>query len=447
MELSDNAKIAVIGGGPAGSFAAYFLLDFAKRIGLQSIQVDIFEPKEFSCAGAKGCNHCGGLISESMLQNLSMEGIIIPSEVVMNSIDSYRMHTQDGTVLIQLPLAQMRILTVYRGGGPKQDQNNTETPKASFDAYLLELALSKGARLIPERVMQLDWHEQRPRLTTKNGTIATYDLLIGAVGVNGGGLKLFEAWDFNYVSPQTVKAYVGEFLIGQENVKRYTGNAMNVFLLDIPGLKFAALIPKGPYVTLCMQGEICDELLKQFLDHPIVRRCFPPEWEPPTGLCHCLPKCNVGEPLGYFTDRVVLIGDCGVSRLYKDGIGAAYLTARACAATAVFFGISAHDFQKHYRPICQRIQNDNRLGRIVFDMIALPKKIGFLRRGILSMTRREQSLGGEQRPMSIFLWNSFTGSATYKRILIESAHPRFIMRFLWELLKAILLGKPSSVQS
>lgn len=96
MELTDGSRVAVIGGGPAGSFSAYFLLDFAERIGLKNLQVDLYEPKDFPAVGAKGCNHCGGLISESMLQNLSMEGIVIPSEVIMNTVDTYRMHTQDG---------------------------------------------------------------------------------------------------------------------------------------------------------------------------------------------------------------------------------------------------------------------------------------------------------------------------------------------------------------
>ena len=438
MELADESRIAIIGGGPAGSFSAYFILDFAKRIGLKNLLVDIYEPKDFSAIGAKGCNHCGGLVSESMLQNLSMEGIVVPSEVIMNTIDSYIMHTQDGSVLIQLPLVQMRVATVYRGGGPKQGDGPEDSPKTSFDGYLLKLACSHGARHIMERVIRIAWNEGRPQVQTKTGSIKIYDLIIGAVGVNGGGMKLFQNLDLGYTPPKTAQAFVGEYYIGQENVERYVGGAMNVFLLDIPGLKFAALIPKGPFVTLCIQGDVSGDLPEQLLQHPVVRRCFPPDWQAPPGQCRCLPKCNIGEPLHYFADRVVLVGDSGVSRLYKDGIGAAYLTARACAATTVFFGIGKKNFQQHYLPTCQRIKKDNQLGQFVFAMIEMPKKISFLRRAILSMTRREQSLGGPQRPMSIFLWNSFTGSATYKKILWESMHPRFALRFLWELLKAIL---------
>ena len=450
MELTHNSRVAVIGGGPAGSFSAYYLLDFAKRIGLTGLHVDIYEPKDFAYMGAKGCNHCGGLVSESMLQLLSMEGIVVPSDTIMNTIDSYKMHTQDGTVVIELPLAQMRIATVYRGGGPKlrgkvDDIPPGDLPKASFDGYLLDLACSHGANHILERVTNLSWQDGLPHVTTKAGTHNTYDLLVGAVGVNGGGMKLFENWDFGYQPPKTVKAFVGEYRIGRENVERYIGGAMNVFLLNIPGLKFAALIPKGPFVTLCMQGDISHELINNFIDHSVVRRCFPPGWEPPSNQCHCLPKCNIGEPLRYYSDRVVLVGDSGVSRLYKDGIGAAFQTGRACAATAIFFGVRKEDFEKYYQPACDRIKYDNLLGRYVFDMIEIPKKVGFLRRAILSMARREQKRAGPQRPMSMFLWNSFTGSATYKKILWDSIHPRFVLRFTWELIKAMFQRKPTPV--
>ena len=440
MELTNNARIGVVGGGPAGAFTAFFLLDFAERIGLENLQVDIYEPMDFSFTGAKGCNHCGGLISESMLQHLSLEGIVIPSEVIMNTVDSYKMHTQDGSVVIRLPLAQMRIATVYRGSGPQQ-KGVTETLFPSFDGYLLSRACERGAKHIMERVMKLTWADGLPQVHTKSGMTQTYDLLVGAVGVNGAGVRLFKGLNFDYTPPKMVKAYVGEYHIGEAHVKRYIGDAMNVFLLDIPGLKFAALIPKGPFVTLCMQGDVNGELVEEFLRHPVVRHCFPPDWVPPAQGCYCLPKCNVGEPLHYYSDRVVLVGDCGVSRLYKDGIGAAYQTARACAATAVFYGIRKQDFQAHYQPLCQRMKWDNQLGHFVFSMIELPKKIDFLRRGIITMTRREQNLGAARRPMSMFLWNSFTGSAMYKQILWESMHPRFTLRFFWELLRALFGGK------
>ena len=70
---------------------------------------------------------------------------------------------------------------------------------------------------------------------------------------------------------------------------------MHVFLLDIPRLEFAALIPKGDYVTLAMLGEeIDDDLVRRFLDSPEVREAFPVDSIP--SVCMCGPVINVKAP-------------------------------------------------------------------------------------------------------------------------------------------------------
>ncbi len=44
LNLKDGSRVAVIGGGPAGSFFTYFLLKMAEEIDLD-LEVDIFEPR------------------------------------------------------------------------------------------------------------------------------------------------------------------------------------------------------------------------------------------------------------------------------------------------------------------------------------------------------------------------------------------------------------------
>ena len=44
LQLNDGSSIAVVGGGPAGSFFTYFALDFAKRLDLD-IAIDVYEAK------------------------------------------------------------------------------------------------------------------------------------------------------------------------------------------------------------------------------------------------------------------------------------------------------------------------------------------------------------------------------------------------------------------
>ena len=88
FKLDDGSRVAVIGGGPAGAFFSYFLLDMAERVGID-IQVDIYESRVFSDSGPTGCNMCGGIVSESLVQALAAEGIDLPPSVVQRGIDSY----------------------------------------------------------------------------------------------------------------------------------------------------------------------------------------------------------------------------------------------------------------------------------------------------------------------------------------------------------------------
>src|SRR5512139_3307879 len=67
LPLEDGSRIAVLGGGPAGSFFSYFLLEMASRVGID-LSVDMIERKSFDAAGPAGCNMCGGIISESLVQ-------------------------------------------------------------------------------------------------------------------------------------------------------------------------------------------------------------------------------------------------------------------------------------------------------------------------------------------------------------------------------------------
>ena len=93
--LQDGSRIAVIGAGPAGSLFSYFLLNMADAVSLD-VGVDLFEPRHFCHRGPAGCNHCGGIVSESLVQRLATEGIMLPDAVVQRGIESYTLHTDVG---------------------------------------------------------------------------------------------------------------------------------------------------------------------------------------------------------------------------------------------------------------------------------------------------------------------------------------------------------------
>jgi flavin-dependent dehydrogenase len=316
LKLVDGSRIGVIGGGPAGSFFSYFTLDMAERLGT-NIKVDIFEPRDFFSPSPKGCNMCGGIISETLVQMLATEGITLPPEIIQRGIDSYTLHMDIGSVAIETPLHEKRIGAVHRGCGPRDSK---ETKWGSFDGYLQILAIEKGANVIQSKVDEILFDNGRPKIICKDSKPVTYDLITVAVGINTPFLKIFPKLDIGYQPPAKTKTFIREFYLGEKVISDFLGSSMHIFLLDIPGLEFAAFIPKGDYVTLCMLGQKMDNnLLDTFLSTPEVKAKMPPTIYNQLISCHCNPFINVKGATNPFADRIVFIGDSGVTRLFKDG--------------------------------------------------------------------------------------------------------------------------------
>jgi len=432
--LHDGSRVGIVGGGPAGSMFGYFLLRMAESAGL-TLEVDIFEPRDFSRKGPAGCNHCGGVVSESLVQRLATEGINLPTEVVQRGIDSYTLHTDVGTVRIDTPVQEKRIAAVYRGNGPRHSE---AYGYASFDGYLLSLVGKTGARPIRRLVTGMHKIDNGMRLSCADGFAGDYDLVAVASGVNSRLLEQVADLRTGHRLPETLRAFIGELELGQDVIERYLGTSMHVFLLDLPRLEFAALIPKGDFVTLCLLGEeVDDQLIEAFISRPEVRHCFR-SGQVPAPACHCFPSLNVRPAVPCFDDRVVMIGDSGVTRLYKDGIGSAYRTAKAAARTAVFHGISAQDFRAHFLPTLRRIDRDNDIGRLIFKLSRQMQRMPFSRRALLRMTIREQQKRNGAKHLSQVLWDVFTGSAPYREVLLRAMHPAFVGGLMWNLVAANL---------
>ena len=430
MPLPDGARAAVIGGGPAGSFFSYFFFEMAQRAGLD-VSVDIFEPRDFWAVGPAACNMCGGIISETLVQNLAADGIHLPDTIVQRGIDSYVLHVDAGSVLIDTPLHEMRIGAVHRASGPRDLE---DIKYGSFDGYLQTLAIEKGAYVHRQLVTGIERRDGRFELATREGKWQ-YDLVVVAAGVNSSVLKLFGQAPDGYQPPDTAKTFIREYLLGEEVISRYLGSSMHVFLPNIPGLEFAAIIPKGDYASVCLLGDGIDKnVLETFLTSDPVSRCMPPGWNAAEKSCQCAPRINVKGAARPYIDGGVFIGDAGVTRLFKDGIGAAYRTAKAAARTAVFHGVSSEDFERHFMPVCEGIEKDNAIGRWMFGVSAHVQQHATARRAVLRMATQEQRRRPASRRMSMILWDLFTGSATYREILGRAMHPAFAGRLSWDLL-------------
>jgi flavin-dependent dehydrogenase len=434
--LEDGGQIAVIGGGPTGSFFSIFALKMAEMVG-KKLNITIFEPKDFTKDGPLGCNRCGGIISELLVQTLAVEGINLPDSLVQRGINSYKLYTNYGNAYIETQTHEKTIATVYRGGGPK---GIIGKDKESFDKFLLDMAVKEGAVHNPIKIDKIGYENKRPVLFFQDKKIQEADLVVGAVGVNSQTTKIFEDIGFGYKKPETITAAIAEIGMDRSIVSEHFGNSVHMFLLPVKDIKFAAMIPKGTYITVCILGKNMNtHTVTEFINNPVVQRVLPRTITYKID-CRCLPKMNIRAPKIPFSDRVVICGDAGSTRLFKDGLGAAYIMGKAAAKTVVFHGVSKEHFQKEYYPVYKSIIIDNRYGRYLYAITDIYRKNKILTKGMLEVVRKEQQDLNNRRILSAILWDMFTGNERYKNIFPKALKLRMHLNLWKEFTKILVKG-------
>jgi len=424
--LGDGARIAVVGGGPSGSFFSYFAMKMAAILG-RRIDITIFEPKDFFGSGEGCCNYCAGIVSEIMVQTLAVEGLNIPPSVIQRGITSYVLHTGFGNVRIDTPEMERTIATVHRGSG----QRAMATGKwESFDAYLLKSAVEAGARHRSETVDRVAMENGRPVLYSNGIRLMEADLLVGAFGVNSQLEPVFDEGIFRTISPTTNRAAITEITLDPEEVQSRFGTSVHLFMLPMPDIKFAAIVPKHSYVTLCVLGKnLTREIMEEFLYHPSVISLFPESHLDWIG-CQCLPLMNVGALKVPYADRIVMVGDSGSTRLYKDGIGAAYFMAKSAARTVLMHGVSARHFRKHYMRDYRSLDRDNLYGQILFLGTELFRYSKLLTTAMINIVNKEQRHESVRRKLlSSVLWDMFTGNERYRNVFYNAVKPKMMLKF------------------
>lgn len=173
-------------------------------------------------------------------------------------------------------------------------------------------------------------------------------------------------------------------------------------------------------------------MVNALLDHPVVKKVLPEKYEI---NCRCLPKMNIGAPKVPFTDRIVMCGDAGSTRLFKDGLGAAYIMGKAAAKTAVFQGVSKEHFHKYYYPYYKSIIIDNYFGRFLYAMTEIYRENKLLCKGILNVVQKEQQNVHDRKRLSTIMWDIFTGNERYKNISSRSLSLKMNIDLLKEFAK------------
>jgi len=254
-------------------------------------------------------------------------------------------------------------------------------------------------------------------------------------------VPVFQGKDFGYTKPATTRTSITEIPLDPEYISERFGNSIHLFLLPIRNIKFAAIIPKTSYVALCMIGKKLDGArVQEFLAHPKVRQLFP-EGKLEEMSCMCLPTMNIGAPASPFGDRVVMIGDAGSTRLYKDGIGAAYFMGKSAAKTVVMHGVGESHFRKNYMPDYRGLITDNRFGRYLFWFTDLFREHRFMTSAMLRVVKKEaRDPGDGNRILSSILWDMFTGNERYKDVFYRAVNPELILKMASSMLRQVFGG-------
>lgn len=420
-KLSSGSKVCIIGGGPAGSFMALFLVLYAKKAAIAPI-IHIYEPRDFTQPGPKGCSQCAGILSSSLLRNIKELDIDIPSSVIQSRITSYRLLSSFGEMQVHNPEPE-DIYSVFRGGGPLKHPLGAQ---ASFDNLLMEEAKKRGAEIIRERVDRFQlWPE--PLVYIKDKSVS-YDFIVLAAGVESGSIMPIGS---KYRPPVTQMMSQDElYLPSQEG--EMLGSTVPAFLLPEPDFIFGTLVPKGQFINISLLSRGKRPVkISDFLQEEQVKTILKFSYE---RSCGCSPRISVKEAKRFYCDNFVAIGDAAVTRLYKDGIGSALLTARQASRTAIFYGISARDFHKHYMPLCRNIVLDNRIGWLIFSLHEKLKRSPSFFRAYSSLVSEEWAKKGISHPFSLILWGMFTGSYSYRKIIVTAFSPGVLFKLLYRII-------------
>ncbi|MBI5375760.1 MAG: GNAT family N-acetyltransferase [Candidatus Schekmanbacteria bacterium] len=410
LPLKNNANIAIVGSGPAGSSCAIRLLQQAKKRGI-NINVTMYEGKDFQVHH----NQCVGVLSPPLIEILSEElDIELPPNLFKRTIYAYMLHYDESEILLV----------------DKGDAGLTITVRRlEFDRFLLETAQKLGATLIRSRVNYIEFMTPEEeagsvRIYCDSGYLKA-DCMVAAFGLDSMMLTVLEdatRGARQYHRPKKVlKTYITKIHSSPVVMRQKIGNIIYAYVKprEIPRIEFGAISPKGDHVIINIAGEKVTSLdMDMFLSLEEVRE-------------H-LPDINYGE-LNYFEgsfptapsqnpygDRYVAVGDTtGWMRPFKGkGINVAVTTGIRAADAIINYGVGKDSFDK-YELSCKDLLDDYIYGAMVRTICN--KASGLFMSYLMNVALVNPIIYDA-------LFDSVSGQRAYKDIMKSILRPEFVKK-------------------
>ncbi|MBM2832473.1 MAG: FAD-dependent pyridine nucleotide-disulfide oxidoreductase [Dehalococcoidia bacterium] len=101
----------------------------------------------------------------------------------------------------------------------------------------------------------------------------------------------------------------------------------------------------------------------------------------------------------------------------------------------VHHGITREDFHRYYMPRCRQISLDNRAGQVLFVLNEAVNDSASFFAAHSKLADEERAKPRSRRPFNMIIWGMFTGSYSYRHILMSAISPTFLGRLLWEVFR------------
>jgi flavin-dependent dehydrogenase len=188
--LADGGRVAILGGGPAGTAAAISLQTNGRLLG-RELRVILVESKQFT--GEQHHNLCTGVLAPPIMELLENDLCVpFPYHLSRDTITGFVLHTARRDHPGRETLLRARKARRWWGESRRNWAGDpVALRRVQFDAYMLDAARQRGVEVLPARVTGLELHGDGVVVYTDSAPLEV-DVVVGAFGLDEGAAAIFK---------------------------------------------------------------------------------------------------------------------------------------------------------------------------------------------------------------------------------------------------------------